>query len=54
MQMKCDWNVSEKQKVNTKQNMPEQIDFQFHDPMKNLTKVQFSNEEYDHISKGFK
>ena len=47
-------NLLEKQKVTTKQNKSEQIDFQFHDPIKNLTKVQFSNVEYDHISKGFK
>ena len=47
-------NLLTKQKVTIKQNKPEQIDFQFHDPIKNLTEVQFTNNEYDHISKGFK
>ena len=33
---------------------PEQTDFQFHEPIQNLTNVQFSNSELEHIYKGFK
>ena len=33
---------------------PEQTDFQFQEPIKNLTNIDFSNSELEHVYKGFK
>ena len=41
--------------INNKQTIPEQSNFQFHEPIKNLTDIKFSNIELDHLlCEGFK